>query len=463
MKGRLKPTLVNAMPLQVDEMRISIRRAVVLAFFALTLILFSQSLLSQRAAAASGFYVASLNAGIDAGAQDFVTSSIGDARSSGANVFILVLNTFGGNGNNMDNIIQAMSNYETEGNTVITLVAPTNTHAFSAGAFIAEASTRIFMVSGTVIGSATPVLPPLSDPTELRKDINGFSQYMNATTNANGRNGNAALLMVTNGTSYTDSQAKALNVIDGDLSSLSVRGALAALPAPYTVLDAQSIQIHELGIRAAAISVLSDPNLDSVLFLLGVFAILADLYHPTLILSAIGATALALALVGLGVFGASLVSIVLMLIGALFIFLEIKIHHGLSALIGVVIFIIGFILIFRLPPSPPVPNQPTGSFVSIGAITYAILGFIGGGVVLGSLYLYRVRETLMHRPPTINPKAIIGKQGRLNTDLKAGELATALIESEEWTVTSSKDMPKGTVVIVKDLQGLKLVVEKKEN
>jgi len=442
-----------------------LRRAVVFAFFALTLLLLSQSLIPQKAAAASNFYVASLNADIDAGTQDFVTSSIGDARSSGANTFVLVINTFGGNGNNMDNIIQAISNYETAGNIFITLVAPAQTHAFSAGAFIAEASDKIYMVNQTVIGSATPVLPPLSDPTELRKDIAGFSEYMKAITEGFGRNGTAAAQMVTNGTSYTNTEATNLHVVDGTLTgtSLSLRDALAALPSPYTVPDAQNIQIHEAGIRATTISVLSDPNLDSVLFLLGVFAILIDLFHPTLILSAIGATALALALVGLGVFGASLISIVLMLIGALFIFLEIKIHHGLSAVIGVVIFIIGFILIFRLPPSPPVANQPTGSFVPVGAITYAILGFIGGGVVLGSMYLYRVRETLMHRPPTINPKAIIGKEGRLNTDLKTGELATALIGAEEWTVTSSQDMPKGTIVIVKDLQGLKLVVEKKES
>ena len=126
------------------------------------------------------------------------------------------------------------------------------------------------------------------------------------------------------------------------------------------------------------------------------------------------------------------------------------------------IFITGFLLVFQLPPAPPAPNQPTGTFVPIGTITYAILGFIGGGVVLGSLYLYRVRETLMHRPPTINPKAIIGKQGQMKTDLKAGELATAIIGAEEWTVTSSTDLPKGTTIVVKDMQGLKLVVEKKE-
>jgi len=90
------------------------------------------------------------------------------------------------------------------------------------------------------------------------------------------------------------------------------------------------------------------------------------------------------------------------------------------------------------------------------------LGVIGGGVVLGSLYLYKVRETLMHRPPTINPKAIIGKQGQMKTDLKAGEVATAIIGAEEWTVTSSQDISQGTRVLVKDMQGLKLIVEKME-
>ncbi len=431
----------------------------VLAFAAL-----SQAVLTQKASAAPGYFVASLNSGIDAGAQDFVVTSINDARASGATTFVLILNTFGGNGNNMDNIIQAISAYQTGGNTFITLVAPRNAHAFSAGAFIAEASTKIFMVDGTVIGSATPVLPPLSDETTLRKDIAAFAQYMNSTTSSNHRNGNAALLMVTDGTAYSASQAVTLRVSDGPLlnASLSMRQALAALPAPYAVPEAETVQIHEPGIRAVAISVLSDPNVDSILFLLGVFAILADLYHPTVILTIVGATALALALVGLGVFGASLVSILLMLMGAFFVFLEIKTHHGLSALIGVIVFIIGFVLIFRLPPPPPEPSQPTGLLEPVPPLTYAIIGLIGAVGVLGSVYLYRVREALMKKPPHVDPKLVVGREGYLTSDLKAGGLATANVGSEDYTVTATQDIPKGARVVVRDIQGLKLVVEKKE-
>ncbi len=437
------------------------RRVAALTVVALSLFLVVQSLSVHPTVAASPVYVASWDGTIDAGAQDFVTSSIGDARFNGATSFILILNTFGGSGINMDNIISSISNYQADGNAFITLVAPTATHAFSAGAFIAEASNKIYMVGGTVIGSATPVLPPLSDPSELRKDIAGFSTYMQTITQHWGRNATATGLMVTNGTSYTDADAARLGVVNGTLAGPSVRDALAQLPAPYAVTD-PNIEIHSPGIRSVAIEILSDPTLDAILFLLGVAAILIDLFHPTLILTAIGATALILSLFGLGLFGASLVSLVLMLIGALFIFLEVKVHHGVAALIGVSIFIVGFLLIFRLPPAPPIQGQPTGLLAPIGLITYALLGLLGGGVVLGSIYLYRVRETLMHRPPVINPKSIIGKEGFLTTDLKAGEFATANISSEDFTVTSTSDIPRGTRVIVKDVQGLKLVVEKKE-
>jgi len=447
------------------KLRASFPRTLLFLLFIVTIILAFQPSIPRRAAGAITFYVASLNADIDAGSQDFITSSISDAKSNGANVYILVLNTFGGNGNNMDNIIHAISDYQTTGNnTVITLVAPTNSHAFSAGAFIAESSKKIYMVNGTVIGSATPVLPLGSDPTTLTKDINGFASYMVAITNANNRNGTAASLMVTNGVSYTNDEAKNLNLINADLPSLSIRDALAYLSNyGYNIPDPQNIPIHTPTLRSTFLSVLTDPNLDAILFLVGVFAILIDLFHPTFILSVIGATALVLALLGLGVFGASIVSIILMIIGALFVFLEIKIHHGIAAIIGVVIFIIGFLLVFQLPPSPPSPEQPSGTFVPIGAITYALLGTLGVAVVIGSLYLYRVRETLMHRPPTINPKAIIGKQGTMKTDLAAGGLATALVNAEEWTVTSTTSLAKGTTITVRDLQGLKLIVEKKED
>src|SRR6266699_1821419 len=106
-----------------------------LAFVFLTI----QASLPQKAHAQSNVYVASLDQNIDPGAEDFVVSSINEATSAG--IHILILNTNGGSGANMENIISAISDYEYSGNNnFTTLIAPSSAHAFSAGAYIAESS-----------------------------------------------------------------------------------------------------------------------------------------------------------------------------------------------------------------------------------------------------------------------------------------------------------------------------------
>src|SRR5947208_7746312 len=79
-----------------------------LAFVFLTI----QASLPQKAHAQSNVYVAWLEQNIDPGAEDFVVSSINEATSVGIHNFILILNTNGGIGANMENIVREGSNYE---------------------------------------------------------------------------------------------------------------------------------------------------------------------------------------------------------------------------------------------------------------------------------------------------------------------------------------------------------------
>src|SRR3989442_9371135 len=60
------------------------------------MLMIAQSYLPHKVAGASTYYVASLDMVIDPGAQDFVTTAIGDARSVGADHFVLVVNKNGG-------------------------------------------------------------------------------------------------------------------------------------------------------------------------------------------------------------------------------------------------------------------------------------------------------------------------------------------------------------------------------
>src|SRR5947209_16350998 len=282
------------------------RRRITLLLLLAALILTIQASLPEKAHAQSNVYVASLDQNIDSGAEDFVVSSINDASSLGIHNLVIILNNNGGSGDKIEHIIIVISSYESNGNNNFTpLVAPSSAHAFSAGAYIAESSSSIFMVPGTVIGSATPIvsgIPTGEENTTLAKDINAFTQYMTALTGSHGRNSNATALMVTKGVSYdcqTTSSCVALqqHVINRVLNANSTQQAL-------TLMNAGDATIHYAGSRSVFLSVISDPNLDSILFLAGTFAILADLYHPTLILTVVGAVAIALALLGLGVFGA---------------------------------------------------------------------------------------------------------------------------------------------------------------
>ncbi len=434
------------------------------ALLALALVLALAAQLSpthaQTCQTKSGYYVASLNGDIDPGSADFMSTTVNNAESLCAAHIIFVLTTNGGDGASMESMIASIASYQQWGGTFTTLVAPQGAYAFSAGSYIAEASNKIYMVPGTTIGSATPIvsgIPTGEENTTLTKDINAFASYMSTLTRANGRNQTATVLMVTHGVSYPDDRAFRYNVVDGVINSTTLQDALSFMGVPA------STPINTPDIRASFISILSNPNVSSLLFLIGVFAILADLYHPTLILSVAGVVVVAMALFGLGVFGASPLAVFLMVVGVAFIFLEVKTAHGISAIAGVVIFIVGFLLIFQLPPgSSAEPTLPPVNFSGIPDITYGLLAALGAAIVIASIYLRSIREALKKRPKVNEPTVLIGKEGRMESDLQPGGKGVAMIASEEWTVTSSQELRRGDQVRVKGLSGQTLTVEKVE-
>ncbi len=419
---------------------------------------------AQSTCTPTGPYVASLNADIDPGAADFMASTVSNAEAACASQIVFILNTNGGDGTSMESMVSSIQSYEAWNasggpGVFITLVAPQDSHAWSAGSYIAEASTEIVMVNGTSIGAATPIvsgIPTGEENGTYDKDIGAFAGYMQGLAASNGRNGTAAAAMVTiPAQTYTESQALSLNVVNKVLDTDTVQGALAALAVPA------STPINTPGIRSQLISVFSNPDLASLLFLVGVFAVMFDIYHPTFILSAAGVAVIALSLFGLGVFGASPLAVLLMIIGAAFIFLEVKTQHGVSALAGVIIFTLGFLFIFQFPPAGPVSSLPSSAtFSGVPAVTYALIAALAAAIVLGSIYLRSIRDALKSRPKVNDPSVLIGREGTMESDLKAGGRGIALVASEQWSVTSSEDLTSGEAIRVKGVEGLALVVEK---
>ena len=68
------------------------------------------------------------------------------------------------------------------------------------------------------------------------------------------------------------------------------------------------------------------------------------------------------------------------------------------------------------------------------------------------------------QPNPTNSDRFIGKEGDIIKDIKTNEYGEVKIFGEVWTAMSKQNgtLKVGTKVIVKDIEGVKLVVEKKE-
>ena len=114
----------------------------------------SLALPSAPVAAAERAIVLEVNGAIGPPIADYIAHELDAARSSGARLVILRMNTPGGLDTSMRQIISAVLASPVP---VVTYVAPNGARAASAGTYIAYARAIAAMAPGTNIGAATPV------------------------------------------------------------------------------------------------------------------------------------------------------------------------------------------------------------------------------------------------------------------------------------------------------------------
>jgi membrane-bound serine protease (ClpP class) len=204
------------------------------------------------------------------------------------------------------------------------------------------------------------------------------------------------------------------------------------------------------GLYEQIISALSNSILDGILFLIGIIAIVLDVYHPTIILTIVGVIAIVAGLVGAEIIGASLLGIIILVIAAALIIVELKLGHGFALMAGVILGAFGiYYLTAGLQYSPSPINQ-------VAEIELSLL--VVFGVIVG-LYIRWIIGPLRRRTKLTGAETMIGKIGVAITDLKPkGEVR---LEGEIWRAESlSGDLTKGEQVFAKALNGLVVMVEK---
>ena len=130
-------------------------------------------------------YVLPIQKEIQKGLVYIVRRGVKDAMENNASALVLDMNTPGGEGEAMKEIMAIVAKFKPADRT-FTYV---NKEAFSAGAFISAATRHIWMAPGAIIGAASPVTLGQEGPKELpAKFVSGFAAVIRAAAEQNSHN-----------------------------------------------------------------------------------------------------------------------------------------------------------------------------------------------------------------------------------------------------------------------------------
>src|SRR3989475_1731443 len=221
---------------------------------------------------------------VDAGGADYVHRAAQAAIASNQDL-VIVMNTPGGLLSNMVQIINSTQEVQNNGFAVYTFVPPA-AFAASAGSYIALASNAIYMGNASVIGPSTPYIIG-GDPSQVQHVRNFATALMVSLAQAHGYNVTAAIDMAQNNTAFSGSEAAAIGLVTGMAQSLSdflTKVGLNGVP----------VTPFEQPLYDRFLSFLSDPTVDGLFILIGIIALVLDLFHRTLFLSVVAVIFIAL-------------------------------------------------------------------------------------------------------------------------------------------------------------------------
>lgn len=401
--------------------------------------------------------VARLETVIHPAAADFLRRSLAQAEKEKAALLIVEISTPGGLMSSMRDITTAVVNSRVP---VATFVYPSGARAASAGFFILLSGDLAAMAPGTNAGSAHPVGQGGEDiPATMNKKIvqDALAQIRTFCA-AHHRNAEAAEKAVTESLSYTETEAKEkglIEVIARDPAELcsKIDGRKLARTGGAVVelrLKNPRLEVLEMGAIEKALGVVSEPQIASILFLIGLVGLYFEFSHPGAILPGVaGAVALVLSLYALSVLPVNYAGLGLIVLGLFFFVAEVKVAaHGMLAFSGIAAFVAGFLLLFA--------GNRYGYRVDPWIILPAAI-LCAGGLAALSIRSAAIRR----RPARTGPEGMMGESGRAISDLcPEGKV---LVHGEYWDARAAAAVAAGSPVRVVGKQGFTLIVESLSN
>ena len=401
---------------------------------------------SSSATTSQNVLVLNLHEEIDPGSSHFISSALAGVNKNNTVAVVIDMNTPGGILQNMLYIINAINATQSLGIPVYTYV-PSYGGAASAGSYIALASTAVYMGNGTVIGPSTPIVVG-GTSLEQNHTENYFISYMGAIAQENHHNVTAAEIMVSQDTAYTGMQAISNGLVNGYASNLTTFLAKMNLSG-YNVIT------QNPGYYDNFLSFLSNTTVDGLFILVGSIAILADIYHGTAVLTIVGIALIALGLLGAEIVSASLVGLILVMMGAIFIFLEAKTGHGVALISGVIVTLIGTFMLASpyFSSNPGYSPSPFGTGDIVAAVLIAVIAVVVGLLVRRIAISFRAKKFT-------GSESLIGKTAVVRKAINP--MGTVSVEGIQWRARTEDGslVDSNAKVTVVGREDLVLVVKK---
>ncbi|ESZ19717.1 MULTISPECIES: NfeD family protein [Mesorhizobium] len=397
------------------------------------------------------------------------------AAERNAEVFILQMNTPGGLVTSMREIIADILASPVP---VIGYVAPAGGHAASAGTYILYATHVAAMAPGTNLGAATPIemggpMPSFpgddkNNGPEAGKDPKnppaGNAMIAKATNDAvalirslaelRGRNADWGEKAVREAASLSASAALQENVIDfvaRDTTELLqlADGRTVEIAGRKKVLATKRLPVETLepGWLIRLLAVITDPNIAVILMLIGVYGLVFEFTSPGAVApGVIGTICLLLGLYALNLLPISYAGLALMLLGIIFLVVEVFNPTVVLGLGGVAAFLLGAAMLLRI--------EGPGFEMSWAVIGTAAILTLGLALLTGS-YLWAARKNV----PRVGAQAMQGLPAKV-LDWQGSE-GHVLARGERWRAKADEPIAVGDSVEVADVRGLVLTIRRR--
>ncbi|MEE4190726.1 MAG: nodulation protein NfeD [Halieaceae bacterium] len=421
--------------------------------------------LGQAEPPLDAIWVMDLDGAVGPATSDYLVRGLERARDAEARLVVIRMNTPGGLDGAMRDIIEAILASPVP---VASYVAPQGARAASAGTYILYASHIAAMAPATNLGAATPV--PLGAPSPPggndetgseeaqpeeggainRKMVNDAAAYIRGLAALRGRNSEWAELAVRDAASLSAQEALAENVIDlvaNNLQDLLAQseGRTVTVNGEERVLALTGAPLFQAAPdwRTEFLSIITNPSLVLILGMIGFYGIILEFYNPgSLVPGTVGVICLLLAGYALQLLPVNYAGLALLVLGiALMVAEAVSPSFGILGAGGLAAFMFGGIILF---------DTEVEAF-KVGWPLLAAVGVTGAAFIIVTV---SIAMRMRHQAVTTGVEQMIGCRA------VALDERQVRASGEIWEARCGDPLNAGDRVVVRAIDGLKLVVEK---